>query len=154
MYCIHCGKELDENMKFCPNCGKSQAKENAYSPARELFSEIGKKLKTVQKPILGISITVIIGILLILFFIPKNKPSQGLEYEFWSENYSVVGIGTCEDTKIVIPNEYNGYPVASISDKAFWGCEKITSVHMPDTIEFISDHAFIGCINLTDFHFS
>ena len=60
----------------------------------------------------------------------KAEPSEGLEFELNDDgrSYSVVGIGTCKDTNIVIPAEYNDLPVTSIEREAFWGCESLTSI--------------------------
>lgn len=32
MYCKHCGKQLEEAAKFCPDCGAAQASEPAREP--------------------------------------------------------------------------------------------------------------------------
>ena len=86
---------------------------------------------------------------------PK-KISEGLEYEFYSSynGYAVSGIGTCTDRNIVIPEEYNNYPVVLIDSEAFRECETIDSVYMPDSITGIGKWAFIRCINLTEIRFS
>ena len=77
------------------------------------------------------------------------KASEGLEisYYYWDEYYYVSGIGTCTDTDIVIPSEYNGKPVKSISNDAFEN-SRITSVLIPDSVTFIGNNAFSWCKNL------
>ncbi|MBR2336708.1 MAG: hypothetical protein IKA61_02045, partial [Clostridia bacterium] len=49
------------------------------------------------------------------------KESQGLEYELNADQtgYIVVGIGTCNDTDLIIPTTYQGKPVTSIGEDAF-----------------------------------
>ena len=42
-----------------------------------------------------------------------------------------------------------GDSVAEIGDSAFWKCEKINSVSLPETCTSIGSHAFDNCINLT-----
>ena len=42
-----------------------------------------------------------------------------LEYAFNGEGYTVVGVGTCYDTDVVIPETYNGKPVTAIAEDAF-----------------------------------
>ena len=100
--------------------------------------------------------------------------SKGLEYTLNPDNasYSVTGIGTCTDTDIIIPSTYEGLPVTSIGDSAFYGCTSITSitisagvttinknafsqcnalqyVSIPEGVTSIGDYAFDGCSSLT-----
>lgn len=42
------------------------------------------------------------------------------------------------------------YQVTSLASRAFYGCEKLTKVVLPDTLTTIGDYAFAGCIALTD----
>ena len=81
--------------------------------------------------------------------LPKPA-SEGLAFALNSDglSYSVTGIGTCTDTDIVIPSEYNGLPVASIGNWAFYSCESLTSVVIPDSVTSIGDRAFEYCPSL------
>ena len=53
---------------------------------------------------------------------------------------------------IIIPETvtYNGttYSVTSIGGYAFWGCEGLTSVTIPNSVTSISGYAFDGCTGL------
>ena len=49
-----------------------------------------------------------------------------------------------ENDDIIIPNEVDGYFVASIEEYAFANCETLTSVLIPDTVSFIDDLAFLN----------
>ena len=49
---------------------------------------------------------------------------------------------------VVIPARLGGKPVATIGDRAFAGCKKITSVTFPAGIAEIGDEAFCGCDTL------
>ena len=53
---------------------------------------------------------------------------------------------------VYVPEEitYRGktYPVRSVGDNAFAGCEGLTSVHLPATLSSLSPCAFMGCSNL------
>lgn len=78
--------------------------------------------------------------------------SQGLEYTLNEDgtSYIVAGIGTCTDTAISIPSIYNQLPVTSIGDWAFFGCNSLTNITMPDTISSIGASALDGCNQLTN----
>ena len=75
------------------------------------------------------------------------KASSGLWLEKHGDgrSYIVSGIGSCEDTDIVIPSSYNGLPVASIKEEAFFNCGTIVSVVVPDSVKTIGEKAFGGC---------
>ena len=45
--------------------------------------------------------------------------SEGLTFTTYRSGYAVSGIGTCADSTIIIPSEYNGLPVIAILDGAF-----------------------------------
>ena len=49
---------------------------------------------------------------------------------------------------VVIPNTYNQYPVTEIGEKAFYDCDFIISVEIPDNVSKILDKAFSDCDNL------
>ena len=62
----------------------------------------------------------------------------------------VAGIGTCTDTDIVIPSvSPDGDTVTSIGDYAFYICDGLTSIEIPDGVTSIGSYAFCGCSSLT-----
>ena len=77
--------------------------------------------------------------------------TKGLEYTLSADGtyYIVSDIGTATATEIIIPPEHNGLPVTSIGDSAFYGCDSLTSVAIPDSVTFIERYAFGGCRSLT-----
>ena len=77
--------------------------------------------------------------------------SEGLEYTLINNGteYSVSGIGTCTDKDIVIPATHEGKPVTDIAMDAFYECEDITSVIIPNGVTSIGYGAFSNCTNLT-----
>ena len=79
-----------------------------------------------------------------------GTPSQGLEYKLKGDGTCYVsGIGTCEDTEVVIPSATaDGWIVTGIGDSAFSNCRGLVSVNIPDGVTYIGDSAFSGCMGL------
>lgn len=82
-------------------------------------------------------------------------PSQGLEYTLNDDgaSYTVTGIGTCTDTSIGIPSEYNGLPVTAIGEFAFSNCTSLVSVEIGSSVLWIWMGAFAYCTSLIDVWF-
>lgn len=77
------------------------------------------------------------------------KSSGNLKYANIDANTCAVsGIGTCKDTELIIPEEYNGRKVVRINQAAFRNNTKIESVVIPSTIQSIKQYSFSGCTNL------
>ena len=80
-------------------------------------------------------------------FIPSTK---GIRYGVSADGTYAEVLGySGSATKIKIANTYNGLPVTTISDSAFWSCSNLTSVTIPDSVTTIGACAFYGCSNLT-----
>lgn len=89
--------------------------------------------------------------------------SEGLEFQLrvlWDaekeENvyvYVLTGLGTCTDTEIAIPSEYNGYPVAVIGNMVFYGRDDITAVYIPESVTKIEIGSFWYCGGLIEIHY-
>ncbi len=77
-----------------------------------------------------------------------RKVSVGLKYTQTETGYEVAGIGTCKDTKLVIPEMHEGLPVVAIGEGAFQKNKKITSVTLPETVISIGSKAFQECTAL------
>ena len=91
--------------------------------------------------------------------VEQNGPEQiiddGLEYLSHGDGTcSVISMGTCTDTEIVIPSQIsNGDVVVRIESSAFAYLGEgviITSVTIPDTVTEIGYYAFYSCIGLTE----
>ncbi len=80
------------------------------------------------------------------------KTSDGLSFELSSDGtyYTVIGIGSCNDTYLVIPSAYNNKPVKAIGKEAFYNCTSITSIYIPDSILSIGNSSFYKCTGITD----
>ncbi len=88
--------------------------------------------------------------------VQAQTPTKGLAYTLNDDGtaYVVTGIGTASDSDIIIPSTYEGLPVTSIGERAFYFCEHITSMTLPDSIIHIEDRAFNGCSAMTSFRMS
>ena len=70
-------------------------------------------------------------------------------------NYAVVGDTACVTNSpnasgnIVISSSYDGYPVTSIADVAFYNCTQLTGVTIPGSVAIIGEAAFWSCSSLS-----
>lgn len=88
----------------------------------------------------------------------KPVYSKGLEFTVinYGGEYSVTGLGSCTDTVVNVPPEYNGLPVTTIGEEAFKNYdlftdtkETLVAVTIPDSVKTISKRAFWGIKTLT-----
>lgn len=77
--------------------------------------------------------------------------SKGLLVKFNQDKTacSIIDVGSCTDTDVVIPSTYGGLPISSIGSRAFQNCHSIASVLIGNNITDISEYAFYNCTNLT-----
>ncbi len=77
----------------------------------------------------------------------ESDYSVGLKYSLNTDEkgYTVVGIGYCEDTDLVIPATYRGLPVTAIGSKAFEYVRSFKSVSIPASVTTIGEKAFAHC---------
>ncbi len=69
------------------------------------------------------------------------------------ESYSVDFCLTYASGDIVIPDTYNNLPVTGIGYEAFYCCESLTSITIPDSVTSIGDSAFYCCSSLETINF-
>ena len=77
--------------------------------------------------------------------------SIGLTFSFGTDGRTatVTGIGTCQDSDVVIPSTYQGKAVTGIGLWAFVRCKNITSITIPDSVTNIDYEAFTECTSIT-----
>ena len=77
---------------------------------------------------------------------------------FWIKNTNdntvriVCYIGN--DTTLTIPSTIEGYSVTSIGSSAFYNCDSLTSIVIPDGVTSIGSNAFYNCYSLTTINFN
>lgn len=62
--------------------------------------------------------------------------------------YVITGLYDKEVNEITVPAKYNRKPVTAIAENAFAGCESLTSVVIPDSVQSIGEKAFYECSGL------
>ena len=62
--------------------------------------------------------------------------------------YIVSGIGTYQGETLEIPQTYNGRPVKAILDRAFYNCDRLKSVVIPNHITEWGFGVFENCENI------
>lgn len=73
--------------------------------------------------------------------------SVGLAYALNDDNasYTVVGIGYCKDSDLIIPATYRKLPVTAIGSNAFEYVKSFTSASIPASVTALGEHAFAFC---------
>ncbi|MBQ3165876.1 MAG: leucine-rich repeat domain-containing protein, partial [Clostridia bacterium] len=81
---------------------------------------------------------------------PIYKGSEGLCFELNADGkgYTVIGIGECTDTLLIIPESHLGLPVTAVGERAFASCNTITAAIIANNVINIYSQAFEYCDNL------
>ncbi len=80
----------------------------------------------------------------------EKSATEGLVFSLINNDteYEVIDyIGTA--TEVIIPDTYNGKLVTSIGNSAFYNCDSLTSIVIPNSVEAIGYGAFSSCDRLT-----
>lgn len=75
---------------------------------------------------------------------PLYQESQGLVIQSSFLGVGVLGMGTCTDSVVVIPSQFNGQPVTILDLTIFQNCSFITKIIIPDSITFMEGYISVG----------
>lgn len=102
-------------------------------------------------PLTGFSEIDLTGSSLAELFAPDVKAYTSGDYTYTvSGGYATItDVKTSVKGAITVPASIGGYTVTSIGKSAFYDCEEVTYLIIPDTVKTIGNAAFSGCRNLT-----
>lgn len=85
---------------------------------------------------------------------PTPSVSNGLLFTSNGDGTcTLIGVGSCKDSDLVIPSTYNGMRVTHIGYSAFYSCTRFKSVTIPESVTNIGTSAFKLCSNLTTIYY-
>jgi len=94
-------------------------------------------------------------LLLLLSGLPALAEEAAPEGFSGDYEYTLLDDGTARITKytgeaedLTLPAELDGHPVTQIGDYAFSGCDRLTSLTLPDSVAEIGANSFAGCRSL------
>ena len=71
--------------------------------------------------------------------VKEKAPSEGLEFQLYDNDaYMVSGIGTCNDTDLIIPAYHNGKPVTIIGGKSTGFTDGFIGIELPEYVKSIT----------------
>ena len=98
-------------------------------------------------PMMALADTEIVNGIEWTFTISEGKATVGPGV--WKYPAYLPAISTETTGDLVVPSTLGGSPVTSIGEHAFYGCNGLTSVTIPSSVETISKGAFAECVNLS-----
>ena len=78
-----------------------------------------------------------------------NQSASVLKYEIHGDSVTITGCDEDVSGELVIPVTIKGKPVTSIEGEAFFRCQSLTSITIPDGVTSIGFRAFMFCSSLT-----
>ncbi|MBR3972424.1 MAG: leucine-rich repeat protein [Oscillospiraceae bacterium] len=147
MFCPNCGISCEEDQRFCMYCG-TDLHPNAESVT---VAPPPTKKGSLWVPILILIVLSAIGIGIFFATAGWNRTSVQADMPWFSLRDGELSFDATlyiGGNEITVPTEINSEPVLRLADGCFAGCEEITTVYLPDSLESIGHFAFEGCIAL------
>ena len=97
-------------------------------------------------------LTLMVIILSTLSFGTISVSATSFDYTVVDGKATVTDCPTSETGTVRIPNTLGGYPVTAIGEYAFFDCDKITSISIPNGVTSIGEKAFHYCKKLASIY--
>lgn len=100
-------------------------------------------------------LSVLLAILFIISIIPVSQiavsaaTSGYYTYTVSGGKATITDVSDKISGNITIPSDFGGYTIVAIGDRAFYECDSVTKITVPDSVKSIGDAAFSFCGNLT-----
>lgn len=149
MLCPNCTHLCGDDHRFCMICGTDLHPE---AGAVVIPPELRPRKGSHWVPILILVLLSALGTL-VYFATAGRSPTPSVQSDLpW---FSIVDGELYFDervytggSEVTVPAEINGEAVLYLSEACFADCESITTVHLPETLEWIGAEAFRGCTAL------
>lgn len=158
MICPTCGSFTPDGSRFCCCCFSrisiEETQDNAPTEAviegtqTSIPSSLKKKGR-LWPPMLILGILFAIG--LTLFVLIGNTSAADPDIPWFTVQNGKLYFNETLYTggnELTVPAAIGGQTVTIISDDCFSGCLDLTTVYLPEGIEYIGDRAFAGCLSL------
>lgn len=100
---------------------------------------------------LALALVMVFGVLQLAYFTGYAASESYLTFELINNGteYAVTGCDESVSGSIIIPSTHKGKSVTSVGDYAFYCCETLSGITIPEGITSIGDNAFEFCESLT-----
>ena len=158
-FCDDCGAEITGEMTFCPECGKHVSDVSAYTDA----DAAGRSAETAQSDPHFVPISASVEIstppttekILPGFNYSVTSSGRYVIVSMWDKfltevdipsSVEVIGPKAFEGSRLINVTLHEG--LRMIDDRAFADCKLLTSIAIPDSVNFIGNEVFLNCEKL------